>query len=117
VASIGPLKDLSTIETRGPATYAQLPGAKGRVGFIAALSHHFCATCNRLRLTADGKLRACLFAEEEIDIIDPLRKGASISELKSIIQATVRSKPKAHHLNDENGQIPVNGRGMHAIGG
>jgi len=116
VESIGPLRELPRIQTRGPASYAQLPKARGRIGFIAALSHHFCATCNRLRLTADGKLRACLFAEEEVDIIGPLRKGATINALKQIIQSTVEAKPKGHHLNDD-GACPINGRGMRAIGG
>ena len=116
VESIGPLKTLGKIQTRGPATYAQLPGAKGRIGFIAALSHHFCATCNRLRLTSDGKLRACLFSEEEVDIIGPLRSGASIDRLKEIIRTTVESKPQGHHLNDGNAK-PLNGRMMRAIGG
>jgi cyclic pyranopterin phosphate synthase len=116
VESIGPLRDLPAMHTRGPATYAQFPGAPGRIGFIAALSHHFCATCNRLRLTADGKLRACLFAEQEVDIIGPLRKGASITALKKIIHSTVETKPKAHCLNDDNA-CPVTGRVMRAIGG
>ena len=62
VEKIGPLEAVPQVKTRGPATYMRLPGGKGRIGFIAALSHHFCDTCNRLRLTADGKLRACLFA-------------------------------------------------------
>jgi cyclic pyranopterin phosphate synthase len=93
-----------------------LTGAKGRIGFIAAVSHHFCKTCNRLRLTADGKLRACLFAEDEIDIREPLRSGASPEDLKQIIRSSVASKPKGHTLNEENAK-PVNGRIMQAIGG
>ncbi len=116
VESIGPLTELPKLQTRGPATYARLNGAKGRIGFIAALSHHFCATCNRLRLTADGKLRTCLFAEEEVDIITSLRSGASVSDLKKIIQSAVANKPERHHLNDTNAK-PLNGRGMRAIGG
>jgi cyclic pyranopterin phosphate synthase len=116
VETIGNLETIAHIQTRGPATYARLPGARGRIGFIAALSHHFCKTCNRLRLTADGKLRACLFAEEEIDIRGPLRQGASQETLQQIIQAAAAAKPKGHTLN-EAGAKPINGRIMQAIGG
>ncbi len=113
---IGPLEPIPQVKTRGPATYMRLPGAKGRIGFIAALSHHFCGTCNRLRLTADGKLRACLFAEEEVDIKGPLRSGASMEQLREILISTAAAKPKGHTLNDQTAR-PVNGRIMQAIGG
>ena len=116
VETIGPLEMIPQIQTRGPATYARLPDAQGRIGFIAALSHHFCSTCNRLRLTADGKLRACLFAEDEVNIRAPLRQGASMKKLQQIIQSTVATKPKGHTLNDADAK-PVNGRIMQAIGG
>lgn len=116
VEAVGPLEPVTQIQTRGPATYLRLPGAKGRIGFIAALSCHFCSTCNRLRLTADGKLRACLFAEEEVDIKGPLRSGASMTELQELIKATAMAKPKGHTLNDQTAK-PVNGRVMRAIGG
>lgn len=114
--AIGPLEPVPQVKTRGPATYMRLPGAKGRIGFIAALSHHFCGTCNRLRLTADGKLRACLFAEEEVDIKSPLRDGASMEQLRKILLSTGAAKPKGHTLNDQTAK-PVNGRIMQAIGG
>ena len=116
VETLGPLERLPNIRTRGPATYARLPGAKGRIGFIAALSHHFCKTCNRLRLTADGKLRACLFAEQEIDIKDPLRRGVSLQSLQEILQTAVSVKPEGHSLNDCDAKR-VSGRMMRAIGG
>jgi GTP 3',8-cyclase len=116
VETIGALEEIPQIQTRGPAAYARLAGAKGRIGFIAAVSHHFCKTCNRLRLTADGKLRACLFAEDEIDIRGPLRKGASPDELQQIVRSAAAAKPKGHTLNEENAK-PVNGRIMQAIGG
>jgi GTP 3',8-cyclase len=116
VESLGRLEPIAHLQTRGPAAYARLPDAKGRVGFIAALSHHFCSTCNRLRLTADGKLRACLFAEEEVDIRSPLRSGAPMEKLQEIIRSTAASKPKGHNLNDQNAN-PINGRMMGAIGG
>ena len=116
VETIGPLNKATQIETRGPASYACLPKAKGRIGFIAAVSHHFCSTCNRLRLTADGKLRACLFAEQEIDIKGPLRQGAGQETLKSIIQSAALAKPEGHRLNVPNASI-ISGRAMRSIGG
>lgn len=116
VEAIGPLTPISTIKTRGPATYASLPSAKGRIGFIAALSHHFCKTCNRLRLTADGQLRPCLFDENEIDIKQVLRQGATLDELKAIISYAVAAKPKAHCLKGPAVKS-INGRLMGAIGG
>jgi GTP 3',8-cyclase len=116
VETIGDLEEIPQMHTRGPAAYAKLAGAKGRIGFIAAVSHHFCKTCNRLRLTADGKLRACLFAEDEIDIRGPLRSGASPEDLQQIIRSAAAAKPKGHTLNEENAK-PVNGRIMQAIGG
>jgi cyclic pyranopterin phosphate synthase len=114
--AIGPLEELPQIETRGPATYARLANAQGRIGFISALSHSFCSTCNRLRLTADGKLRACLFAQQEIDIKGPLRNGAGPERLKAIIQSTASTKPAGHHLDTHN-RAPVKGRLMQSIGG
>lgn len=116
VETIGPLTPIPQIRTRGPAAYSCLKNAKGRLGFIAALSHHFCRTCNRLRLTADGKLRACLFAEEEVDIKTPLRQGATLATLQYIIRETAAAKPKGHRLNEADGG-PIQGRVMQAIGG
>lgn len=116
IETIAPLVTIPHIKTWGPATYAHYPGAKGRIGFIAALSHHFCASCNRLRLTADGKLRGCLFSDEEVDIKTPLRQGADLKTLQKIIQSTVASKPKGHALNEADTR-PVGGRPMCAIGG
>ncbi|MEJ2169014.1 MAG: GTP 3',8-cyclase MoaA, partial [Desulfobacterales bacterium] len=91
-------------------------GAPGKVGFIAPLSRHFCETCNRFRLTADGKLRACLFSEKEVDIKGFLRKGASMQALSDLIKHVARNKPQQHHLNDIAPKIPTN-RTMRAIGG
>ena len=116
VESIDCLEPIPHINTRGPAVYARFPGAKGRIGFIAALSHHFCETCNRLRLTADGKLRACLFSEDEVDIKGPLRNGASMETLREIIRTAAATKPRGHTMNEQIAK-PINGRMMHAIGG
>jgi GTP 3',8-cyclase len=82
----------------GPAKYYRLPEAKGTVGFITALSEHFCFSCNRLRLTADGKLRPCLMSETMIDLREPLRSGISSDKLKELIQTAVNAKPQGHNL-------------------
>ena len=80
----------------GPASYYKIPGAKGTIGFISAISNHFCATCNRLRLTADGKLRPCLFSDEELDIRGALRNGTE-EDLQQIFNEALRIKPEGHH--------------------
>jgi cyclic pyranopterin phosphate synthase len=82
----------------GPARYFRFPNARGTVGFITPVSEHFCFHCNRLRLTADGRLRLCLLAEDEIDLRQPLRSGASLAELKQLIEAAVADKPLRHRL-------------------
>jgi len=82
----------------GPAQRFRYPGAPGEVGFISPLSHHFCDSCNRLRLTAGGKLRPCLLSNQEFDLITPLRAGASDAELSAIFIEGARLKPMAHGL-------------------
>jgi cyclic pyranopterin phosphate synthase len=82
----------------GPARYFRLPGARGTIGFISPVSDQFCQACNRLRLTADGKLRPCLFSDKEIDLIEPLRQGATSEGIKRLIREAVSSKPEGHHL-------------------
>ncbi len=82
----------------GPAKYFRFPNARGTVGFITPVSEHFCFHCNRLRLTADGRLRLCLLAEDEIDLRQSLRGGASLAEMKQLIEAAVADKPLRHRL-------------------
>ena len=82
----------------GPARYFRFPNARGTVGFITPVSEHFCFHCNRLRLTADGRLRLCLLAEDEIDLRQSLRSGASLAEMKQLIEAAVADKPLRHRL-------------------
>jgi len=84
----------------GPANYFRFPGAGGTVGFITPVSEHFCFSCNRLRLTADGKLRPCLLSEDEVDLKQPLRSGVSSTGLKQLIEEAVARKPLHHHLAD-----------------
>jgi cyclic pyranopterin phosphate synthase len=88
----------------GPAEYFRFPQAKGTIGFITPVSEHFCFHCNRLRLTADGKLHPCLLAEDEIDLKQPLHSGISLAGLKQLIEKAVANKPLHHHL--AKGHIP-----------
>jgi len=82
----------------GPARYYRFPGAKGTIGFISPVTDCFCQACNRLRLTADGKLRPCLFSDDEIDLRSPLRQGATVGEIKRLIRQAAASKPERHKL-------------------
>ncbi len=98
----------------GPARYWRLPGARGTIGFISPVSEHFCAGCNRLRLTADGRLRPCLLSEQEIDLRGPLRANISAEELEALIGQAIARKPAGHRLSA--GERAVN-REMSQIGG
>jgi len=82
----------------GPAKYYRFPGAKGTIGFISPVTECFCQACNRMRLTADGKLRPCLFSDDEIDLRGPLRQGAGVEEIKRLIRRAVAAKPERHKL-------------------
>ncbi len=103
-------------DSYGPARLCKLPGAVGKVGLIAPISWHFCGSCNRLRLTADGKIKTCLFSREEIDIKNPLRSGATQNQIIDIFRQAVAAKPAGHRLNTQ-GHENVCGRAMRAIGG
>ncbi|HHP51683.1 MAG TPA: GTP 3',8-cyclase MoaA [Moorella mulderi] len=107
------------VTTRGPAVNFRIPGAEGTLGFISALSQHFCQRCNRLRLTADGKLRPCLFSDLEIDVKGPLRSGASEEELAALFAQAIALKPQGHHLKKMDGvkRAQALKRAMHQIGG
>ncbi|GAC1388683.1 MAG: GTP 3',8-cyclase MoaA [Vulcanimicrobiaceae bacterium] len=82
----------------GPARYFAFEGAKGTVGVISPLSHDYCDRCNRVRLTADGKLRLCLFGDQHVDLRGPLRAGASQDDLMTLLRASMGIKPERHHL-------------------
>ncbi len=99
----------------GPAETFSLVGGKGRVGFITPISSHFCARCNRLRITPDGKVRPCLFSDVELDIKGPLRSGASDLELRKIFEEAIRLKPRAHKILQ--GRFRKCQRVMRQIGG
>jgi cyclic pyranopterin phosphate synthase len=111
---LGPLEEVNGGALDGEARLFHLPGAKGDIGFISSVSNPFCAACTRLRLTADGILRMCLLREHEVDILTPLRQGASEDELRKLILEAVWEKPWGHGLAD--GIIATN-RSMSQIGG
>ena len=113
-ARYGNLIPEPTFHTNGPATYYQIPGRNQRIGFIGAMTNlHFCESCNKLRLTCDGKLRPCLGSYLEFDIMKPLRAGASDEELQQFFLEVVDGKPQQHDFR-ENYQP---NRKMIAIGG
>ncbi len=95
------------------AEYYKYPGAAGRIGFISPMSDHFCGTCNKIRLTADGKLKPCLHTNEEYDLSEVLKSGDD-EMLKKAIANAILHKSDRHHLGD--GAAPIN-RDMNTIGG
>jgi cyclic pyranopterin phosphate synthase len=112
--SLGELKPCLPIKGNGPAKYLRFPQASGTIGFITPVSQHFCFNCNRLRLTAEGKLRPCLLSDQEIDLRQPLRSGASAENLKQVITEAIQTKPKEHQLSRGR---PSNNRLMSQVGG
>jgi len=107
------LKSVNGVKGNGPAEYYQIDGAQGLIGFISPISEHFCNQCNRLRLTADGKLRPCLERDLEIDIKTPLRNGQSDGQIKELLLSAIRLKPQKHQFTKER----IGCRQMVAIGG
>lgn len=124
IETIAPLEPVRA-RKNGPSKYFKLKGAQGVVGFISALTHHFCEDCNRLRLTADGKLKPCLFSETEIDLRSALRNGSPDSEIARLLSLSIEIKPKGHALTagNQDGSVmtPQHGhsgkRPMSKIGG
>jgi len=95
VREVGELEAAEGPTGNGPATYYRFPGAPGTVGVITPMSHNFCDRCNRMRLTADGQLRPCLFGDLQTDLRTALRAG---DPLEPLIRETLRIKPERHHL-------------------
>lgn len=113
-AKFGSLIPQPEFKTNGPAIYYQVPGREQRIGFIGAMTNlHFCESCNKLRLTCDGKLRPCLGSYLEFDILKPLRAGASDDELRQFFLDVVERKPEQHDFRTTYQP----GRQMVAIGG
>ncbi len=95
---LGDLVPVTRKRMDGPAQRYRIKGAKGEIGFIQAMSRHFCHTCNRLRLTANGQLRPCLLSDKQLDIKGPLRSGCSDDELKTVFLRAVQHKHESHHF-------------------
>jgi cyclic pyranopterin phosphate synthase len=110
--SIAPIEPaVGPARGNGPARYFRFHGARGSVGIITPMSHTYCGSCNRVRLTADGRLRTCLFGDEETDLRTPLREGLP---LEPFFRSALASKPEQHHLL----QMSVGGlRALSQVGG
>ncbi len=83
----------------GPSDNYQVPGARGVIGFISPITKHFCATCRRLRLTADGKIRPCLLSDTEIDVKSPMRGGCDDREIERLLRFALEVKPERHYID------------------
>lgn len=95
IARVGPLEAVDGPAGNGPARYMRLPDARGTIGIITPMTHSYCERCNRVRLTADGRLRTCLFGTHEVDLRTPLRAG---QPLAPHVARAMREKPRAHAL-------------------
>jgi GTP 3',8-cyclase len=113
--TLEPLQDLTPGATAGPARICRIPGFRGELGFISSVSSHHCATCNRLRITAAGKLRPCLFAAPELDLKGPLRQGAADNFLGRLFEEAMLLK--AENSRCRLPDSPGAGRAMVSIGG
>jgi cyclic pyranopterin phosphate synthase len=116
VSSLGKLIAIDSGYTDGPARRYRIEGAKGEIGFISALSHHFCNHCNRLRLTADGKLRACLLSDDHLPVKAVLRSGGLDEEITDIFRSVAKQKATKHRLSPGGCSVVVRDQ-MQGIGG
>lgn len=110
IREVEPLEPCDGVQGSGPARYYRLRGGRGVIGTITPLSHTFCDTCNRVRLTAIGHLRLCLFGDDEIDLRTPLRAGVPDAEIERLIRFGMTVKPESHHL-----QHGIAGCGLRAL--
>ena len=113
--AFGPLAPAADQDPRSPALEYEYPDGGARVGLISSVSRPFCASCNRLRLTSDGKLRNCLFALDETDVRTLLRSGAGDEALRGAVAASVAAKWEGHEINTARFVQPD--RAMYSIGG
>jgi cyclic pyranopterin phosphate synthase len=109
IRALGKLERLPGISLSGPAERHKLDGAKGVIGFIPAMSHSFCSTCNRIRLTADGRLLSCLFSGRSVDVKSLLRSGADGKEVSEAIKLAIKSKPSARAERCESFMSSIGG--------
>jgi cyclic pyranopterin phosphate synthase len=115
VAAVESLRPVNGPSGNGPARYFAYDGAPGAVGVISPLSHDYCERCNRVRLTADGRLRLCLFGDYAVDLRGPLRAGATTSDLADLLRSSMLIKPERHHLR--LGEASARMRAFSEIGG
>ncbi len=115
IAANGELRPVAGPGGNGPARYFALPGAAGAIGVISPLSHDYCERCNRVRLTADGHLRLCLFGDHAVDLRTPLRGGATTERLAALLRSAMLIKPERHHLR--LGETASQMRAFSEIGG
>ncbi len=103
--------------TGGPARYARVRETGGRLGFITPMTHNFCKSCNRVRVTCTGTLFMCLGQEDAADLRTPLRASASDTQLHAAIDEAIKRKPKSHHFIIDRGAAPALSRHMSTTGG
>jgi cyclic pyranopterin phosphate synthase len=115
IGEIGALHPIDGPPGNGPARYYAFDGAAGSVGVISPLSHDYCDTCNRVRLSADGRLKLCLFGDHFIDLRTPVRERAGEARLIEILRGSMYVKPERHHL--DVGQTAAAMRALSEIGG
>ncbi|MEG6584745.1 GTP 3',8-cyclase MoaA [Dendrosporobacter sp. 1207_IL3150] len=115
-AGYGCLQEDDAVKGNGPAKYFRLPKAQGVIGFITPISEHFCPSCNRLRLTADGKIKSCLLLNNEIDIKACMRGGGSDIELYELFLKALQEKPGRHRLSEGREEDDLTRR-MFQVGG
>jgi GTP 3',8-cyclase len=113
-AELGPMAGVQSHNPSDEAVNYRLPGARGIVGFISPVSEPYCGTCNRMRLTADGKFHLCLLNDDELDVRKAIRSGASIAQIGEILVRAVTLKPTGHHLLAGRS---TQDRSMYQIGG
>ncbi len=116
LSRVAPLSAWCEDESNGPARHYRFEGARGKIGIISPVSDHFCPSCNRLRITSDGKLRTCLFSTEETDLRLPLRQGLSDQAVAAAIRAAIDKKPEKHKLDSSAFRKCIS-RPMFSIGG
>lgn len=114
-SAIGLLPVLGSVATQAPAQDYEFADGRGRIGLIASVSQPFCASCNRFRLTADGKFRNCLFSHEETDVKTTMRSGGSDDAIAELMLECIAAKNEGHEINSANFVQPD--RPMHSIGG
>lgn len=115
--AFGPMQPVREKTGAGPGHYVSLPGFRGNIGFISAVTHPFCQTCNRVRLTAAGFLKTCLQYETGADLRTLLRNGAEDALILKAICTAIQEKPAQHHFNQYAGQAGDETKNMHQIGG